>query len=546
VFQGRFDRAAAIEITGSSLSDLSILMGHSLIQHISAGRYDLHPLVQEFATQKRDPAQDASLMRRHSSYYLNLLATMPREERANRLLPDFENVRQAWLRAVQAADAPLISTTVSQFGELISQVGLLSDGYALFQAAIEQFETNSANNELVARLLDQQWPFSRALYGLRTASALQNRLLTLTEDLELQVKTHVELANMYAEEGKWEQADFHFNQAEALAKKSTDRYVYINAIEGRIHINALNFRGDMAAGISRLQELLRLLDANEPQTTRADNMRYILRKGLCLVSVRYGDYALAIRTAKQNLGWTSSLVIQGKKVEALMDLALAEQFAGLFPEAIEHNQEALAIAEGIGAADDIGLLQANLCLIMRQSHDLETGLVYGQAAIELLEALRLEHLEGQARNRVGHTLLALARWEEAYRAYEDARGVWEPLQHSNRIEAVAGQAVAALELGKLEEAPALVDMAITLMQTERLQGIVEPVWLYLNLERALWGLGRREEGIAVLQQGQAWVEMIAERISDRIMRETFLQRPDNQRLVARLADVPLFPSPPRK
>ena len=103
---------------------------------------------------------------------------------------------------------------------------------------------------------------------------------------------------------------------------------------------------------------------------------------------------------------------------------------------------------------------------------------------------------------MGHTLLALARWEEAYRAYEDARGVWEPLQHSNRIEAVAGQAVAALELGKLEEAPALVDMAITLLQTEGMQGIVEPVWLYLNLERALWGLGRREEGIAVLQQGQ--------------------------------------------
>ena len=36
-------------IANSTLSDLSVLLAHSLSQRVVAGRYDLHPLIQEFA-----------------------------------------------------------------------------------------------------------------------------------------------------------------------------------------------------------------------------------------------------------------------------------------------------------------------------------------------------------------------------------------------------------------------------------------------------------------------------------------------------------------
>ena len=65
----------------------------------------------------------------------------------------------------------------------------------------------------------------------------------------------------------------------------------------------------------------------------------------------------------------------------------------MYLAAIAHNLEALAIARAIGATDDVGLLQANLCLTMSQSGDLEQGLQYGLAASEVLaELLSLIHI----------------------------------------------------------------------------------------------------------------------------------------------------------
>lgn len=530
VFRGGFDREAVTAVTHSNLSDLSTLISHSLMRRVAAGRYDLHPLVQEFATQKREPAQETALLNRYSTHYLHLLATVKREDQARRLFLDFENIRSAWQEAVLAANADLIQGTVIQFSEFMAQFGLMSDSHTLFQEAVAQFEQQPEQNELVARLLDQQWVFSRTLHGLKTASALQKRLLTLTNDVELLAKTHVELAGRYAEEGRWERADSHFNQAEALAKQSPDLHAYITVVDGHVHINAIAFRGDFAEGMGRLQEMLLLLDTINPQTAKTENLRCALHKSLSITAIRYGDYALAINVAKQNALWARRLPTLRNKVDAVLDLALAEQFAGMYAEAIAHNKEALAWAKTAGAADDVGLLQANLCLSMRQSGDLEEGLVYGKTAVNLLQTLGLQRMEGQARNRVGHTLAAMERWDEAYAAYGDALRVWGPLQHPNRAEAVAGRAAAAFALAKPDEATALVNEALSFAAAEGMKGVVEPVLFYLHLEHALSGLGRKDEAAQVLQQAQAWVDMIASRISEDEVRNIFLRRPDHLRL----------------
>ncbi|MEZ4728512.1 MAG: hypothetical protein R3E79_15365 [Caldilineaceae bacterium] len=100
-FRGGFDRAAAGAIADSTLSDLSVLLAHSLIQLVVAGRYDLHPLVQEFAARKLHAAVASRLFDAHSAYYLTLLTSTAQSQRA--ALPiDFENIRSAWLRAVAA------------------------------------------------------------------------------------------------------------------------------------------------------------------------------------------------------------------------------------------------------------------------------------------------------------------------------------------------------------------------------------------------------------------------------------------------------------
>ncbi len=532
-FRGGFDRAAASAVAASNLSDLSLLIAHSLVQRVTAGRYDLHPLVQEFAARKLAATVAASLFPAYSHYYLTLLTNADPTHRAP-LRVDFDNIRRAWQQAVLATDAALIQASFEPFGEFMTQFGLMADSNGLFADAVDRFERVPQQQELVAHLLDQQARFLRGLHGLRAVSPLQQRVLTLTKNPSLQTRAHLELANYYAEQGEWGQADFHFDQTEALAQASPDLGLYIGTVEERIHINAIHFRGDFAQGIARLEELLRLLDEATTPISDAENIHFRILQSLPLLAIRYRDYGLAIRYANQALARAQHIAHRYRECSILLDLALAEQFAGLYTQALIHNQASLAIAEEIGDVDQIALLKANLCLTLRQQGELATALAYGQAAIENLRTLGNRRIEGQARNRVGHTWLALEQWAEAEGAYVAALAVWETTQHPNRYEALAGRAVAALQLGSADEALALVNEVVDFVAAHDLVGIVEPVLLLLNCETVLVACGEPAQRKAVLQHADRWVQLISGRISDDGVRRAFLARPDNQLLQQRL------------
>lgn len=529
VFRGGFDRTAAGAIADSTLSDLSVLLAHSLIQRVVAGRYDLHPLLQEFTARKLAKSTGSRLFDAHSAYYLTLLTSTTQPQRAA-LASDFENIRSAWLRAVATLAGTRLGQSAVAFGEFIAQRGIMTDGNHLFAAAAARFDGIAQQEDLVAQLLDRQAIFVRSLHGLGAVRPLQQRVLTLTKNPTVRIKAHGDLANHHAEQGEWTQADFHFAQAEALAQASADLALYIGMVEERIHINAIHFRGDFAQGIARLEELLHLLDTALSPIVDAETIRVQLLRSLCMVAMRYRDYGLAIRYAKATLALVEQIAHRMRQSSALLDLALAEQFAGYYEQAVIHNHAALAIAEEIGDVDQVALLKANLCLTLRQQGELTQALENGRTAVTTLHALGIRRLEGQARNRVGHTLLALERWAEAEAAYCTALVVWEPMQHPNRYEAVAGRAVALVHLGRQAEALALVQEVLTFVAAHDLVGIVEPVLLLLNCATVLSGGGNATQAAATLQRAACWVDMVAGRIHDEAVRDAFLARPDVQQL----------------
>jgi tetratricopeptide (TPR) repeat protein len=267
-------------------------------------------------------------------------------------------------------------------------------------------------------------------------------------------------------------------------------------------------------------------------------LRFRVLQSLPILAMRNRDYGLAIRYAHQALTWARQTADRYHEENILLDLALAEQFAGLYAQAVTHNQAALAIAEEMGDADHAALLKANLCLTLRQQGELDAALGYGQAAIASLRTLGNRRIEGQARNRVGHTLLALERWTDAAAAYTAALVVWEPTQHPNRYEALAGRAVALVHLDGQEEAGRLVHEVLEFVATQDLVGIVEPVLLLLNCATVLTVCAEPAQAAAVYQRAHGWVQTVASRISDETVRAAFLARPDQQRLKSRLASTP--------
>lgn len=402
----------------------------------------------------------------------------------------------------------------------------------------------------MAQLLDQQIGFSQSIHGYEVLIPLQQRLLSLTADPALQTKAHINLANHYAEAGQWEKADAHFDQAESLAQTAPDPRLYISAVEGRNHTNALHFRGDYAQNLAKLQQMVALLDSlplptpavgepaqevGEKSSGETVDLRSRLLQSLGIVCLRYGDYALAIDYYRQNLEWITDFAHQQRRAGALLNLALAEDFAGLYSQAIAHSQEALALAEEIGAIYYIGLIKSNLCLSLRHSGRADESLAYGFEGIKILQGLKMARLEGQVRNRVGYTLLDLGRWADAYSAYGEALAVWEALPYPYRYESMAGRGIAALHLGQQAEALALAEEALAFVENQGLHGIVEPILLLLNSEAVLTAAGLVERGEAALALAENWVEKIAARISDDGVRDVFRnQRSDMRRLRARL------------
>jgi predicted ATPase len=75
VFRGGFQRQAAEQVVGASLSVLSSLVIRSLLRRTAAGRYDLHELIRQYSASKlaEDPPELHAVQERHSVYYLGLL-----------------------------------------------------------------------------------------------------------------------------------------------------------------------------------------------------------------------------------------------------------------------------------------------------------------------------------------------------------------------------------------------------------------------------------------------------------------------------------------
>jgi predicted ATPase/DNA-binding SARP family transcriptional activator len=104
IFQGGFQRHAAEQVAGATLSILSTLMNRTLLRRAAAGRYDLHELVRQYSAAQlaSDPQAKRSALEGHYTYYLALAEAAEKElkgrnqlEWLGRLEQEHDNLRAA-------------------------------------------------------------------------------------------------------------------------------------------------------------------------------------------------------------------------------------------------------------------------------------------------------------------------------------------------------------------------------------------------------------------------------------------------------------------
>jgi predicted ATPase/DNA-binding SARP family transcriptional activator len=150
VFRGGFTREAAQEVLGASLRGISRLVQKSLVRWTTAsdstGRYEIHELLRQFATQRLDaaPNEGAAVAERHSTFYLHFVAARERHLTRNaphkavhEIQAEIDNVRQAWIWAARHTLWEKLDQSSYGIWQYCLLTGSLSECESLFRLAIE-------------------------------------------------------------------------------------------------------------------------------------------------------------------------------------------------------------------------------------------------------------------------------------------------------------------------------------------------------------------------------------------------------------------------
>lgn len=122
VFRDGFDRKAAQEVTGATLPILTGLVDKSLLRVTSSGRYEIHELLRQFATEKlaQVPTEQEAAQDAHCRYYAGFLqarewqlAGLQGVATLTELSQESDNIRACWYRAI-VSGRPVAVTEIIQ------------------------------------------------------------------------------------------------------------------------------------------------------------------------------------------------------------------------------------------------------------------------------------------------------------------------------------------------------------------------------------------------------------------------------------------------
>ncbi len=147
VFRGGFRRDAAERVAGATLTQLASLIDKSLLRRNSAGRFDMHELVRQYAAMKLEqaPGEKTAVLDRHCSYYSEMLSQIKGHLRSHlagdalkEIRAEIENVRQSWRWAVTQRKVVEMKQSLQSLLDFYDTQGWFQEGEEAFGLAVEE------------------------------------------------------------------------------------------------------------------------------------------------------------------------------------------------------------------------------------------------------------------------------------------------------------------------------------------------------------------------------------------------------------------------
>jgi tetratricopeptide (TPR) repeat protein len=188
-----------------------------------------------------------------------------------------------------------------------------------------------------------------------------------------------------------------------------------------------------------------------------------------------------------------------------------------------YYEQALRIYCEIGAREAEGWGLAALSLLHHHLKDDEAAQDYSQRALFIAQELENHSLQGCALTNLGHALVELGRLSDAVEAYQQAlilrRGSSQP---HLATESLAGLVRVSLDLGALAQAQDQAEEILSHLKSSMLDGIDEPLRIYLTCYRALHA-NQDPRAQEILSTAHNLLQERAAKIGDEEMRRSFLE-----------------------
>ncbi len=192
VFQGGFQREAAVKIAGASLPLLSSLIDKSLVRCGRPGWYEVHEVLHQYGLEKlaQVPGQESRVRGRHSTYFTGLLQRSEaalkgagQPEALEQIGASLQDVRAAWSWAIAHGKVAEIRKAATSLWLYYEMHSLLEEGEQAFAQAVARLEAQEGRGAeddvtlglllaLQGRLAGRRYRFQEAARSLRRSQAL--------------------------------------------------------------------------------------------------------------------------------------------------------------------------------------------------------------------------------------------------------------------------------------------------------------------------------------------------------------------------------------
>lgn len=422
VFRGGFTREAARDVAGASLLALSALVDRFLLRRDPSGRYHIHPVLGQYASEKlgETPSDKERVTARHGAHFAAFLHDReallwgPAQTRAlQEIGEELENARAAWSWA-------LASRRVDAVGSMLEGLSLFYDMRGWFK------EAENSIGEAIGRLsgIESEAEGRAVLFGrLQTARG-----------------------HFLNQMGLYGQAAKVLEEARDLLRDQASP---------RALAEALFHLGETHVGLSQYAEARRLFEESLA-LARGCGDRKITAKALGRfgrVAIEQGSLEEADTRLEEALALAKEAGDVAEKIYALTQLGHSAYFQRRHERAKVFLSEALDLARGSGnrsgitlALDGLGYVAEDLGDYGEAKACYEEGLAVGLETGDRLSVTRQLTLLGEVARRQ-------QAWAEAKEFYRRAIAAGRETGNQYFLSANLGNlAFVAVELGELEEA----------------------------------------------------------------------------------------------